>query len=114
MPAPNVSVIRKFYCTRIEKLDKFNESYLSSENLAYHELCENYRKFKVMLYIPDDVYDYLVNELRGGSRSYDVLSIPVVRGYIFENEFLSSPKLEDTPLTVLAVGMGVGVSCLRD
>lgn len=87
----------------IEKLNKFNGSYLSSENLAYYELCENNSKFKIMLYIPD-VYDYLVDALRDGSWSYDVLSIPVVRGYIFEKEFLSSPKLEDTPLIVLAVG----------
>ena len=66
----------------IENLSNFNGSYSSSENLAYYELCENQCKFKIMLYIPDDddddVCDYLVAALRGGSWSYDVLSIPVV------------------------------------
>ncbi len=86
----------------MSQFGKYNGSYLASENLTYY-VCESEHTFKVKLYIPD-VYDFLVDALKSSSITESgILTIPAVRGYVFEKKFLSSMKLRETSLTVLAV-----------
>jgi hypothetical protein len=86
----------------MSQFNKYNGSFLASENLTYY-VCENQHTFKVKLYIPD-VYDFLVDVLKHSSTTEsNILTIPAVRGYVFEKKFLSSMKLRETSLTVLAV-----------
>ena len=69
----------------MDQLIVYKESYLACANLTY--TCEGEGDtFEIKLHIPD-VYDYMVNELRDRYKKKDteVCSIPIVRGYIFEN-----------------------------
>jgi hypothetical protein len=92
----------------MDQFQQYQESYLACENLTY--ACTSEDTFEIKLHIPD-VYDCVVDELRDKykKRDTEVYSIPLVRGYIFENEFLSSKKLHETPLTVLAVNVDTSV-----